>query len=131
MNGECDPSAGASSARTIVNTATKVTATIRLATVSPGLRALRREPRADRVSFAGCSRLKRLGSGLAARLRQLDDFAGVRLVAVTGFGQPGDRERALAAGFDRHLVKPVDLKSLIHVIEELRTEMTGVPPLGR
>jgi PAS domain S-box-containing protein len=63
------------------------------------------------------------GYKLAARLRQLDDFAAVRLVAVTGFGQPGDRERALAAGFDRHLVKPVDLKSLIHVIEELRTEM--------
>ena len=62
------------------------------------------------------------GYKLAARLRQLDELAGVRLVAVTGFGQPGDRERAMAAGFDRHLVKPVDLKSLIHVIEELRNE---------
>lgn len=61
------------------------------------------------------------GYKLAARLRQLDDLAGVRLVAVTGFGQPGDRERAMAAGFDRHLVKPVDLKYLIRVIEELRS----------
>ena len=62
------------------------------------------------------------GYRLAARLRELDDLVGVRLVAVTGFGQPRDRERAMAAGFDRHLVKPVDLKSLIHVIEELRRE---------
>ena len=62
------------------------------------------------------------GYRLATRLRALDDLAGLRLVAVTGFGQPGDRERAMAAGFDRHLVKPVDLKSLIHVIEELRQD---------
>lgn len=32
----------------------------------------------------------------------------VRLVAVTGSGQPEDRERCLLAGFDHHLVKPVD-----------------------
>ena len=65
------------------------------------------------------------GYRLANRLRELDDLAGLRLVAITGFGQPGDRERAMAAGFDRHLVKPVDLKSLIHVIEELRDESEG------
>lgn len=62
------------------------------------------------------------GYKLAAQLRRVGGLAGIRLVAITGFGQPGDRERAMAAGFDRHLVKPVDLKSLIHVIEELRTE---------
>lgn len=32
----------------------------------------------------------------------------VRLVAQTGYGQPGDRQRALAAGFDTYLVKPID-----------------------
>ena len=68
------------------------------------------------------------GYRLANRLRALDDLAGLRLVAVTGFGQPGDRERAIAAGFDRHLVKPVDLKSLIHVIEELRSRDAGDGP---
>jgi two-component system CheB/CheR fusion protein len=30
------------------------------------------------------------------------------IVALTGYGQPEDRARALAAGFDDHLVKPVD-----------------------
>jgi PAS domain S-box-containing protein len=59
------------------------------------------------------------GYELAAQLRGAGDLVGIRLVAVTGFGQPGDKDRALQAGFDRHLVKPVDLKSLIHVIEEL------------
>jgi CheY-like chemotaxis protein len=36
------------------------------------------------------------------------DAPGVRLVAVTGYGQPDDLARARAAGFDVHIVKPVD-----------------------
>jgi CheY-like chemotaxis protein len=42
--------------------------------------------------------------------------AAVRIVALTGFGLPEDRARALEAGFDLHMVKPVDpafLKSLL------------------
>ena len=63
------------------------------------------------------------GYELAAQLRGLDELGGtLRLVAVTGFGQPSDRERALSAGFDRHLVKPVDLKTLMRVVEELRVQ---------
>ncbi len=38
--------------------------------------------------------------------------AGVKLVAVTGYGQPEDRRRAIAAGFDQHLTKPVDYDTL-------------------
>jgi CheY-like chemotaxis protein len=37
---------------------------------------------------------------------------GVRLIALTGYGQPGDRERALAAGFDDFLVKPAELDAV-------------------
>ena len=33
-------------------------------------------------------------------------------IALTGYGQPEDRRRALEAGFDEHLSKPVDLRSL-------------------
>ena len=63
------------------------------------------------------------GYELAVQLRGLDELgARLRLVAVTGFGQPSDRERALSAGFDRHLVKPVDLKTLMRVVEELRVQ---------
>ena len=60
------------------------------------------------------------GYALATQLRRVRGLAEIRLVAVTGFGQPGDKERAMKAGFDRHLVKPVDIRNLIHVIEELR-----------
>jgi CheY-like chemotaxis protein len=35
------------------------------------------------------------------------------LIAVTGYGQEEDRQRALAAGFDVHLVKPVDPEKLL------------------
>jgi signal transduction histidine kinase len=43
--------------------------------------------------------------------------AAVRLVALTGFGQPEDRRRALEAGFDTHLVKPVEPDTLQAAIE--------------
>jgi PAS domain S-box-containing protein len=50
------------------------------------------------------------GYEVARRVRA--DVPGVRLVAVTGYGQPDDLERARAAGFDVHLVKPVDPQQL-------------------
>jgi CheY-like chemotaxis protein len=36
----------------------------------------------------------------------------MRLVAMTGYGQPADRQRAAQAGFDDHLLKPVDADTL-------------------
>jgi CheY-like chemotaxis protein len=36
----------------------------------------------------------------------------MRLVAVTGYGQPADRERAAQAGFDSHLLKPIAPEAL-------------------
>ena len=50
------------------------------------------------------------GYELARRLRS--QLGPVRLIAVTGYGQPDDRARAKQAGFDAHLVKPVDLDEL-------------------
>lgn len=40
------------------------------------------------------------------------------LIAITGYGQQGDRDRARAAGFDHHMVKPVDLHALQALIED-------------
>jgi CheY-like chemotaxis protein len=42
------------------------------------------------------------------------------LIALTGFGQERDQERSRAAGFARHLVKPVDPSDLKQLLEELR-----------
>ncbi len=41
---------------------------------------------------------------------------GVLLVALTGYGQPEDRERALAAGFDAHIAKPVEMEELQRIL---------------
>jgi CheY-like chemotaxis protein len=42
----------------------------------------------------------------------------ILLVACTAYGRPEDRLRALAAGFDAHLVKPLDLEQLAHYLTE-------------
>ena len=57
------------------------------------------------------------GYVVASVLRQSGDTSGARLIAVTGYGEPRDRRHALAAGFDQHLVKPVDLKILLGALE--------------
>jgi CheY-like chemotaxis protein len=60
------------------------------------------------------------GYELAERLRREHGAAGLRLVAITGYGQPSDRERSRKAGFDAHLVKPLDFGELMKVLERLR-----------
>lgn len=52
------------------------------------------------------------GYELAGRLRELSGMQHLRLIAVTGYGQETDRQRTSAAGFDRHLVKPIDFEEL-------------------
>ena len=44
------------------------------------------------------------------------------LVAITGYGRPEDRKRALEAGFDAHLVKPVELGRLEQTVAKLLAE---------
>jgi PAS domain S-box-containing protein len=57
------------------------------------------------------------GFELAQRLRALPGMATCRLVAITGYGQQSDRNKSLAAGFDHHLVKPVDLAALLALLQ--------------
>ena len=52
------------------------------------------------------------GYALAREVRERPETRAVRLVAVTGYGQAEDRRRALAAGFDLHVTKPVDASML-------------------
>ncbi|WP_425398799.1 PAS domain S-box protein [Aeoliella sp.] len=56
------------------------------------------------------------GYEVARTLRADDGMKAVKLFALTGYGQLEDRERALAAGFDAHLVKPIDLNELQQTI---------------
>ncbi len=56
------------------------------------------------------------GYELAQRLRGDEKLKSLRLVALTGYGQVEDRQRALAEGFEEHLVKPVDWQTLERVL---------------
>jgi CheY-like chemotaxis protein len=61
------------------------------------------------------------GYELARRMRaSLDGRSQPFMVAVTGYGLPEDRSRALAAGFDEHLTKPVDAAALARVLAQSR-----------
>jgi CheY-like chemotaxis protein len=46
-------------------------------------------------------------------------------VAVTGYGQPSDREASQQAGFDHHFVKPVDSTRLLDLLAARESEPRG------
>jgi CheY-like chemotaxis protein len=57
------------------------------------------------------------GFELAAALRAQLSGKPLYLAAVTGWGQPEDRARAFAAGFDAHFLKPADRRTLAAILE--------------
>ena len=57
------------------------------------------------------------GYELAGRIRASPGGRGCRLIAVTGYGLPDDRARAVEAGFEVHFVKPVDLDALLRAVQ--------------
>ena len=59
------------------------------------------------------------GYEVLRQLRGVPPLSGVPVVALTSQAMPHDVERALAAGFDRHLAKPVDLLELLGVLNTL------------
>lgn len=60
------------------------------------------------------------GYALARLLRNTDHGRSILLVAVTGYGQPGDRLKSTGAGFDLHLIKPTSLAMLEMVLADPR-----------
>ena len=71
----------------------------------------------SRSSTSGCPEID--GFEIARRIRADARHAGVRLVALTGYGQAADRAASLAAGFDEHLVKPVQPDRLLDLLARL------------
>ncbi|MBC7954732.1 MAG: response regulator [Cytophagales bacterium] len=63
------------------------------------------------------------GYQIATELRQLPAMQAVPMIALTGYGQEADRTRALAAGFNEHLTKPVDPATLMKIIDERTREV--------
>jgi two-component system CheB/CheR fusion protein len=56
------------------------------------------------------------GLEIARRLRATPQYASMYLIALTGYGQRSDRDNALDAGFDEHLIKPVDTRDLMRLL---------------
>jgi signal transduction histidine kinase len=65
------------------------------------------------------------GYEAARRMRQEPNGRDLVLIALTGWGQPQDRERTREAGFDAHLTKPVSEDSLLETISALVTLRSG------
>jgi len=59
------------------------------------------------------------GFELARQFRSHPELQSTRLVAVTGYGQEHDRQKSAGAGFDAHLVKPVDIDDVTDLVEKL------------
>jgi CheY-like chemotaxis protein len=70
------------------------------------------------------------GYMLIERVRALPDEAGGRTpaIAVTAYTGRGDRERVIAAGFDVHCGKPIDLDALVATLVELRAKGATAAP---
>jgi two-component system CheB/CheR fusion protein len=65
------------------------------------------------------------GFTVARHLRSQPELAGVVLVALTGYGSDEDRRQAQAAGFDHHMVKPVNFDALHELLSTLEPQDAG------
>jgi len=65
------------------------------------------------------------GYDVARELRREPAYAGVHIIAITGYAQEADRRRAREAGIDDHLVKPVDSDTLLARLAVIARERAG------
>jgi len=68
------------------------------------------------------------GFEVARRIRSSAKSANTWLIALTGYGQAADRSTGQSAGFDEHLVKPVDTDQLLRLLADMRN---ATVPEGR
>ena len=73
---------------------------------------------APEIAFLDIGLPGRNGYDLARDLRELPPTACCRLVAITGWGQDEDRRRSHEAGFELHLVKPVEPQQIVDIVNE-------------
>ena len=68
------------------------------------------------------------GYQVAKQLKRSATTERIHLVAISGWGQATDKENALRAGFDHHLVKPVDPQTLVNILEDAFEEFAASQP---
>jgi CheY-like chemotaxis protein/two-component sensor histidine kinase len=66
------------------------------------------------------------GTELAQKLRALPHLQNTKMIALTGYGQASDKARSHAAGFDYHLVKPVDYEQLKALLSEIEHDLNAL-----
>lgn len=73
------------------------------------------------------------GYELARRIRSESVPSEALLIAITGWGQAGDRAKAAAAGFDHHLTKPLDYSALVELLrpKAARVRLTEIASIIR
>jgi len=59
------------------------------------------------------------GFAVIRELRNDPEVAKIKAIAVTSFAMKGDRERALQAGFDEYVTKPVDTRKFVELVKEI------------
>ncbi|HZU37915.1 MAG TPA: response regulator [Gemmataceae bacterium] len=69
------------------------------------------------------------GCDVARRLRQVPGMEGALILSISGYGQDEHRRRALDAGCDRHLTKPVPFDEVETLLAEHATKQAGAAPL--
>ncbi len=62
------------------------------------------------------------GYAVVGLMRQRERGKSARIYALTGYGNPEDRDMALRSGFDGHLTKPVDPQSLLRLVSEMPSQ---------
>jgi PAS domain S-box-containing protein len=99
---------------------------VRVAYDGPAALALAREARPELV-FLDLGMPDMDGFEVARRLRRDPELGGVVLIALTGWGQEHDRRRSAEAGFDHHLVKPVEPDAVREVLARPRRQGSNDP----
>lgn len=63
------------------------------------------------------------GYDVARGLRQCEELAHTPIIAVTSYAMPGDREKALEAGCDSYIEKPIDPENFVQDVERIVMEL--------
>jgi hypothetical protein len=91
-----------------------------VATANSGAQALALAPEfAPQVVVSDIGMPEMDGYELMSTLRRADEMKPFKSIALTGYDEPDDHERARQVGYDVQLTKPVDFNSLFNVIDNL------------
>jgi CheY-like chemotaxis protein len=65
------------------------------------------------------------GLALTRQLKESDATRDIKIFIVTASAMKGDADRALAAGCDDYISKPIDVRQLLGKVDDIRLELTG------